>query len=138
MAIVLREELPDKNDYFSLFESTGWNQGYKASPEELEIANRNSWLTLSAFDDDKLVGFGRVVTDFTLHAMIFDLIVLPDYQGRGIGTMVFKALVKKCQEKGIRDIQLFCAKGQKGFYEKNGFEARPYNAPGMQLRKSKA
>lgn len=138
MAIVLREELPDKDDYFSLFESTGWNQGYKASPEELEIANRNSWLTLSAFDDDKLVGFGRVVTDFILHAMIFDLIVLPDYQGRGIGTMVFKALVKKCQEKGIRDIQLFCAKGQKGFYEKNGFEARPDNAPGMQLRKSKA
>ncbi|MEE4604071.1 MAG: GNAT family N-acetyltransferase [Desulfobacteraceae bacterium] len=137
MAIALREELPDKNDYFSLFESTGWNQNYKASPEEFEIANRNSWLTLSAFDDSILVGFGRVVTDSTLHAMIFDLIVMPAYRGKGIGTMVFKALVKKCQEQGIRDIQLFCAKGQKGFYEKNGFEARPDDAPGMQLKKSK-
>ena len=137
MAIALREELPDKNDYFSLFESTGWNKYDKASPEELETANRNSWLTLSAFDDDKLVGFGRVVTDFTLHAMIFDLIVMPAYRGKGIGTMVLKALVKKCREKGIRDIQLFCARGQKGFYEKNGFEARPDDAPGMQFRKSK-
>lgn len=137
MAIVLREELPDKNAYFSIFDTTGWNQDYKASPEELETANRNSWLTLSAYDGNKLVGFGRVVTDFTLHAMIFDLVVLPDYQGRGIGTRVLKTLVEKCREQGLRDIQLFCAEGQKGFYEKNGFEARPDNAPGMQLRKGK-
>jgi len=136
MTIVLRKELPDKNEYFSLFETTGWNKSYKASPEELETGNRNSWLTLSAFDGDKLVGFGRVVTDFTLHAMIFDLIVLPDYRGLGIGTMVLQELVKKCREQSLRDIQLFCAKDQKGFYEKNGFEARPDNAPGMQLRKA--
>jgi ribosomal protein S18 acetylase RimI-like enzyme len=138
MTIVLSEELPKKMEYFSLFETAGWNLDYKASPEELETANRNSWLTLSAFDDDKLVGFGRVVTDLTLHAIIFDLIVLPDYRGRGIGAMVLKALVKKCREKGVRDIQLFCAKDQKGFYEKNGFEARPDDAPGMQLRNSKS
>jgi ribosomal protein S18 acetylase RimI-like enzyme len=137
MTIVLSEEPPHKNEYFSLFETTGWNQNYQASPEELETANRNSWLTISVFDDEKLVGFGRVVTDFTLHAMIFDLIVLPDYRGRGIGATVLQALVKKCREQGIRDIQLFCAKDQKGFYEKNGFEARPGDAPGMQLRKSK-
>ena len=137
MAIVLKEERPDRNDYFALFETTGWNQNYRASPEELETANRNSWLTISAFDDDRLVGFGRVVTDFALHAMIFDLIVLPDYQGRGVGTTVLQTLVKKCREQGIRDIQLFCAKNQKGFYEKNGFETRPDNAPGMQFRKPK-
>jgi GNAT superfamily N-acetyltransferase len=137
MAITLNEKLPDKNEYFSLFVTTGWNKEYKASPDELEKANKNSWLVISAYDGNKLVGFGRVVTDFVLHAMIFDMIVLPDYQGKGIGTMIIKALVSRCKDQGIRDIQLFCAKGKRAFYEKNGFEVRVEDAPGMQLRKEK-
>jgi GNAT superfamily N-acetyltransferase len=135
MTIRLSEQLPDKHEYFDLFITTGWNQQYQASPEEVEQANRNSWLTVSAYDEEKLVGFGRVVTDFVLHAMIFDMIVLPGYQGQGIGTMILEKLVKKCKDHGIRDIQLFCAKGKRGFYEKNGFEIRAEDAPGMQLRK---
>ncbi len=133
--IALREQLPDKDEYFSLFTTTGWNEAYKASPDDLERANQNSWLVLSAYDENKLVGFGRVVTDFVLHAMIYDMIVLPDYQGRGIGTMILTRLVTRCQERGIRDIQLFCARGKRPFYEKNGFESRADDAPGMQLKK---
>lgn len=135
MTIVLSEQLPDKNEYFSLFITTGWNTEYQVGPDELERTNRNSWLTISAYDEGKLVGFGRVVTDFVLHAMIFDMIILPDYQGQGIGTMILETLVKKCKEQGIKDVQLFCAKGKRPFYEKNGFKARPEDAPGMQYRK---
>ena len=135
MTIRLSEQLPDKDEYFSLFLTTGWTKTYNATPSELERANKNSWLALSAYDEIRLVGFGRVVTDFVLHAMIFDMIVLPDYQGKGIGTMIIETLVKKCNDQGIRDIQLFCAKGKRAFYEKNGFEARAEDAPGMQLRK---
>lgn len=135
--VSLREQLPNKDAYFSLFNTTGWNEAYHASSDDLERANQNSWLVVSAYDGSQLVGFGRVVTDFVLHAMIFDMIVLPGHQGRGIGTMILKRLVQRCVELGIRDIQLFCAKDRKGFYEKNGFEARAADAPGMQLRKDK-
>lgn len=34
---------------------------------------------------------------------------------------------------GIDDIQLFCAQGKSGFYLRNGFAARPADAPGMQF-----
>ena len=135
--VELREQLPDKDEYFLLFNTTGWNNNYQASADDLERANRNSWLVVSAYDGNKLVGFGRVVTDFVLHAMIFDMIVLPDYQGKGIGTMILSRLVNKCLKQGIRDIQLFCAKGKRVFYEKNGFEVRADDAPGMQLKKEK-
>ena len=135
--ITLREQLPDKDEYFSLFVTTRWNEEYSASPDDLERANRNSWLVVSAYDENKLVGFGRVVTDFVLHAMIFDMIVLPEYQGRGIGTMILTRLVSRCLEQGIRDIQLFCAQGKRAFYEKNGFEVRANDAPGMQFKKEK-
>jgi GNAT superfamily N-acetyltransferase len=135
MTITLREQLPDKYEYFTLFDTTGWNKVYQASPDELETTNKNSWLVISAYDENKLVGFGRVVTDFVLHAMIYDMIVLPDYQGMGIGTMIIEALVTRCKEQGIRDIQLFCAKGKRTFYERNGFEVRAEDSPGMQLKK---
>ena len=133
--IELREQLPDKGEYFLLFNTTGWNKDYKASAADLEKANQNSWLVVSAYDGNKLVGFGRVVTDLVLHAMIFDMIVLPDYQGRGIGTKILSRLVNKCLGQGIRDIQLFCAKSKRVFYEKNGFVVRTDDAPGMQLKK---
>ena len=113
--ITLREQLPDKDEYFSLFTTTGWNKDYKVSPDDLEKANRNSWLVVSAYDENKLVGFGRVMTDFVMHAMIFDMIVLPDYQGRGIGTLILTRLVDRCLAQGIRDIQLFCARGKRAF-----------------------
>lgn len=135
MTITLSTQIPDKHEYFSLFLSTGWNADYGATAEDLERTNKHSWLHVSAYDGDKLVGFGRVVTDLVLHAMIYDMIVLPEYQGRGIGTLILKTLVARCKEQGIKDVQLFCARGKRNFYEKNGFEARPDDAPGMQLRR---
>ena len=112
MAIISSDQLPDKDEYFSLFATTGWNTNYKASPEELEKTNQNSWLVISAYDGNKLVGFGRVVTDFVLQAMIYDIIVLHEYQGRGIGTTILSTLVNKYKEQGIRDIQLYRTRSQ--------------------------
>jgi hypothetical protein len=68
MAITFLDQLPNKNEYFSLFNTTGWNKAYQAGPDDLERANRSSWLVVSAFDDSRWVDFGRVVTDFVLHA----------------------------------------------------------------------
>jgi len=87
---------------------------------------------LGAYDGEQLVGFGRLVSDGILHAMIYELIVLPQYQGQGIGGEILGMLVEKSREAGVRDIQLFSARGKRDFYEKRGFRARPDDAPGMQ------
>ncbi len=125
---------PTQDQFSSLFETTGWNREYQATPEELMLAVANSQYVVAAYDDEKLVGFGRIVTDGVLHAMIFDMIVHPSYQRRGIGTQILRSLVTKCREAKIRDIQLFCALGKRSFYERNGFVARPMDGPGMQYR----
>ena len=62
------------------------------------------------------------------------MIVLPEYQGQGIGRAILKDLVAKCKAHGIRDIQLFCATGKIRFYERYGFKARPDDAPGMEIK----
>jgi GNAT superfamily N-acetyltransferase len=128
---------PSKNDYFALFATTGWNDVYHASPEELARAIANSNYVVCAFDQEQLVGFGRVVTDGVLHAMIYEMIVDPGYQGLGIGTHILEMLVRWCKEANILEIQLFCARDKRSFYEKNGFVARPDDAPGMQYRLSR-
>jgi GNAT superfamily N-acetyltransferase len=81
------------------------------------------------------VGFGRVHTDGIMHAMIYEMIVHPDHQRRGIGTQILERLLAWCKENHIREVQLFCATGKRGFYEQSGFFARPPDAPGMQLRR---
>jgi GNAT superfamily N-acetyltransferase len=128
-------ERPEVDQFAALFETTGWNQIYGASPADLARALDHSWYMLAAYDGARLVGFGRVVSDLVLHAMIYDLIVLPEYQSRGIGGQILEQLVLHCQEAGIRDIQLFCARGKREFYEKRGFIVRPEDAPGMQYKK---
>lgn len=132
MDIDFRSEVPASNQFWKLFQTTGWNEKYQLSPGELVQALRTSWYVLSAYEDEKLVGFGRLVSDGVLHAMVYELIVLPEYQGQGIGGKLLEKLVEKCEGVGVRDIQLFCARGKRKFYEKRGFAARPDDAPGMQ------
>jgi len=132
MAIDFRAVTPSKEQFWDLFQKTGWNDTYHLSPQELFQAISTNWFAVSAFDGDELVGFGRVVSDGILHAMIYEMIVLPECQGQGIGAQILHQLVQRCLEANIRDIQLFCARGKRGFYEKFGFVERPDDAPGMQ------
>jgi N-acetylglutamate synthase-like GNAT family acetyltransferase len=135
MKIEYRDDLPLASAYAELFETTGWNKAYQASAEELSKALRQSWCTVSAYEGDCLVGFGRVVSDGVLHALVCDLIVPPSHQHRGIGSAVLARLVEKCTSAGIRDVQLFSAAGKSWFYKKRGFKERASDAPGMQLSK---
>ena len=131
--IAYREQLPPLAGYHQLFETTGWNQGYRGDADALYTAISSSWYALSAYGNDNLIGFGRVVSDGVLYALICDLIVKPSYQGQGIGSRLLKKLIEKCRLEKIRVIWLFSARGKRSFYEKFGFRERPVDAPGMQL-----
>lgn len=135
--LVFREENPAPEEYYNLFETTGWNREYQVNQDELANALENSWCSITVYDSDRLIGYGRVVSDGVLHAMIYDMIVRPSHQNRGIGTEILSRLVAKCKKAGMRDIQLFAAKNRTQFYLKCGFVRRPQEAPGMELREEK-
>jgi GNAT superfamily N-acetyltransferase len=134
MNIVYKEDLPSKHDFSKLFDTTGWNRSYQATPEELDEAIGHSWFTVSAYDDDGFVGFGHILSDGVLYATTCDLIIMPSHRGKQIGNAILKKLVERCVTAGIRDIQLFSAAGTADFYKKHGFIERPPDAPGMRLR----
>ncbi len=134
MRINFSTELPKQKEYFHFFETTSWNKEYKLTSKELLQSIQNSSYCISAYNNEKLVGFGRMLSDGIAHAVIFDVIVLPEFQGNGIGGMITEMLIEECKRLKIRDIQLFCADGKIGFYEKFGFKIRSGNRPGMEIR----
>ena len=131
--IVYREKLPAFAAYHPLFETTGWNQAYRADEDALYAAISSSWYVLSAYANDDLVGFGRIISDGVLYALICDLIVKPSYQGQGIGSTLLNKLIARCRMQQIRVLWLFAAKGKTSFYKKFGFVERSADAPGMQM-----
>lgn len=132
MAIRYEYALPEKEAFFSLFETTDWNAKYSFTANDLEIAVSNSYFIVCAYSGVQLVGTGRIISDGIYQTLIGDMIVHPDYQNQGIGSEILAMLIAKCQKDGMKQIQLTSAKGKMGFYKKFGFEARPADAAGMQ------
>ena len=91
----------------------------------------------TVYDDDKPIGMGRVVGDMAVISYIQDLIIIPEYQSKHIGSMLIEHIidyVKGITQEGTRMMLcLMCAKGREIFYEKHGFIARPTPelGPGM-------
>ncbi len=136
MAVEYRNDLPDRDAYFALFESTGWNRETHLRPEQLREAIRGSWHMVNAYSDGKLIGTGRVISDGVFHALIVDVIVAPQFQGQGIGTAITERLLAVCRAASLVDVQLFCAKGNAPFYRRMGFVERGAEAPGMDYRQT--
>ena len=127
---------PTLDGYQQLLESVGWTSLMTVTEEALLLAIDNSWQWVSVFDEDRIIGIGRLISDGALYALVCDMIVLPEYQNRGIGSSILKLLKDKCAEHNIQIVWLFAASGRTDFYLKNGFEIRPENAPGMQMKRS--
>jgi predicted GNAT family N-acyltransferase len=72
-------------------------------------------------DDDRLVGFARVLTDYTFKAMIFDVIVHADLRGSGLGSAIVDRVISHESLARVRSFELYCPDSLVPFYEKLGF-----------------
>lgn len=84
--------------------------------------HRKTFITSAAvvfvYVDQRLVGFGRAISDGYIQAAIYDVAVLPDFQGRGIGKQIIQKLVASLP--GCNFI-LYASPGKELFYEKLNF-----------------
>jgi len=121
MKIDYKAQLPDEDSFFELFATTGWNDEVAKSREELFWSITNSWYVVTAYKDEELVGFGRIISDGYLHAIIADMIIAPVYKKQGIGKEILKLLVQEAKAQEIVNIRLFATNDNRTFYLKNGF-----------------
>lgn len=110
-------------DYQVLHDAVGWKI---LNNKIVKAALKKSHIVLSAYEDDKIVGMVRLVSDLNTHGLLTDMIVLPSYQGRGIGKALIDELNKKVQEMVNKKdqflLELVPTKGNEGFYIKCGFK----------------
>ena len=89
----------------------------------------NSAFIVSAKAGMTTVGMARVVSDGGYVFFIVDVLVLPEYQRKGIGETMMKKVMEYIQSN-LREgyciqIDLLAANGKEKFYEKFGFISRP-------------
>ena len=105
-----------------LFIAVGWSDG-GVLPEEMKAGVIKPWLhstlVISAWDGDHLVGAVRVLSDTIFRSVIYDLLVAPEYQGKGIGS----ELVNRCKSHYPGSEWLVgCDRKNVAFYKKLEFQ----------------
>lgn len=98
--------------------------------------------SLVARSEGQAVAMGRVVGDGAIHCYLEDIVVLPAWQGKGLGKQLVANLLAYLQRICLPDtrvsVGLLAATGKEPFYKSFGFEVRPRtgHGPGMDTKLS--
>lgn len=121
-------------DFVNIRENLEWN----TIPIDLvRKAIDGSMINISVFEENKCVGVGRIVGDNALKGMLTDIMVLKDYQNKGVGKLIVTTLIKELEEfvKEGECFQLEASptKDNRDFYIKCGLKYKPENQDGVYL-----
>ncbi|KGM94092.1 acetyltransferase [Clostridium botulinum] len=115
----------------NLVKSVGWKVN---SNEQVNRALQNSLYTVSILYNNEIIGMGRMLGDKSMSYFIRDVVVLPEYQGQGIGRKIIQDMMSFIKETNLKGckccIELTSASGKEEFYEKFGFQKRPCETSG--------
>lgn len=116
--VVLKEKISEE-EFLNVIEAVGFKTYSKT---QVKKALENTMYMVEALVDNKVVGIGRVVGDFSIVCCLTDICVIPEYQGRGIGLKIVNKL-KEMVEDGVKDgekmqIELTPTAGNEAFYQK--------------------
>ena len=119
----LRENRLKAEDFIRLKVATG----FRERPVELvEKALKNNLYDVVAIVNDEVIGMGRLVGDGVMYWYLQEIVVLPEFQGKGIGTAIVNRLLEYISEHtepgNFTSVGLTAAEGKEGFYERFGFE----------------
>lgn len=131
---IILEENITVEEFLEVIESVGFKT---YSKEQVEKALKNTMYMVKAIINNKVVGIGRVVGDYSIVCCLSDICVRPEYQGKGIGLKIVNRL-REMIEAGVKEgekmqIELTPTAGNEEFYKKAGFKYKPDKITGMYL-----
>lgn len=106
-----------------------WNERW--DPADLTALISGSFAFAVAVDPatGRAVGMGRVISDGVSDGYVQDLVVLPGYRGRGVGTMLLSTLLDHCSSAGVAWVALVAEPGTEPFYTALGFRRMEGHTP---------
>ena len=87
-------------------------------PEVHQRAFQASYAKIFIYENEQLLGFGRVISDGEYQAALYDIAVHPESQGKGVGRKIIQELLSKVP---TCNVILYATPGMEGFYKKLGF-----------------
>ncbi len=123
--INIKEDVKDVKEFNLLYDAVGWGSYDEFISQK---ALENTFYSVSIYEDEKIIGYGRLIGDTICFMYIQDIMVVPEYQNKKIGTLIMNKLLDKINElKKINpDLMTYlgASKNKEGFYEKFGFVKR--------------
>jgi ribosomal protein S18 acetylase RimI-like enzyme len=115
-----------------LCDSVGWS---RRPLRKVKKAIQNSFLVVSMWEQRgasrRLIGFSRATSDHAFNATIWDVVVHPEYQSKGMGKALMKFIIKRLRSEDISNITLFADPHVVDFYRNLGFMSDPEGIKGM-------
>lgn len=133
MSYIVKTNIEPK-DFIDIRNNLNWN----SLPYDLvKKAIAGSMINVSVFEHEKCIGVGRIVGDKALKGMLTDIMVIKEYQNKGVGKLMVTSLIRKL-EKQIKEGELFQLEASptannREFYIKCGMKYKPENQDGVYL-----
>lgn len=115
-----------------LCDAVGWS---RRPLRKVRKAIEHSFLVVSMWEERgasrRLIGFARATSDHAFNATVWDVVVHPKAQGKGLGKALMNYLIKRLRQQDISNITLFADAGVVQFYGRLGFVPDPEGIKGM-------
>lgn len=115
-----------------LCDAVGWS---RRPLRKVKKAIHHSFMVVSMWEQRgqhrRLIGFSRATSDHAFNATIWDVVVHPDFQGKGYGKALMRYMIKKLRGEDISNITLFADPHVVDFYRNLGFMSDPEGIKGM-------
>lgn len=125
-------QIVDLYELEELCDSVGWA---RRPLRKVKKALDNSYLVASAWEvrgaKTGLIGFARATSDHAFNATIWDVVIHPRFQSKGLGKAFMKYIIKKLRKDDISNVTLFADAHVVEFYKRLGFIPDPEGIRGM-------
>jgi len=103
-----------------LYKEVWW--GNERSLEDTINCVRGSQVCIGILDDNNnLIGFTRIISDFIYKAIIFDVIVSTTARGNGLGKKLMSLVKSHEMLEKVKHFELYCLPEMEAFYSSFGF-----------------
>ncbi|MEA5533124.1 GNAT family N-acetyltransferase [Crocosphaera sp. XPORK-15E] len=127
-----REREIDLYELEELCDAVGWA---RRPLRKVKLALTYSFMVVSAWEvkgkKRQLIGFARATSDHAFNATIWDVVIHPRFQSKGLGKAMMKYMIRQLRGEDISNITLFADPHVIDFYRRLGFVLDPEGIKGM-------
>jgi GNAT superfamily N-acetyltransferase len=131
--VAIVERMPTLEEYEALVRAVGWGRGAASDRAAKALAGTRSGVV--AVESESVVGAGLILGDGASCAYLKDIMVRPEWQGRGVGSRIVQALLAAIRRTMTGEVlvTLFTGRRLGEFYERFGFRGPEDGLYGMSL-----